>query len=152
MQSRRNENVRRMHGFSFIELMAVLVLMSILVTMALPSYQSSVKRAKRAEAWTVMMKGMQQQERHYSVHGSYADFSAEKPQGFAWYSGSTPEGSAYEISAVPCEGQGLKECVMLIAVPGTARVRQGYADTACGTLRLDSAGRRSASSGGKGCW
>ena len=152
MQSGRNKGARWRHGFSFIELMAVLVLMSILTALAVPSYQSSVKRTKRAEAWTVMMKGMQQQERYYSIHGSYADFSAEKPQGFSWHSGSTPESSAYEISAGPCEGQDLKECVILSAMPGTARVRQGYADTACGTLRLDSAGRRSASGGGKGCW
>ncbi len=153
MQSRRNEQGTRIHhGFSLIELIAVLVLMSILIVLALPSYQSSVKRAKRVEAWAVMMKNMQQQERHYSIHGSYAEFSVAKPQKFFWYSGSAPETSAYEISAEECEGHTLKQCVMLIAVPGTAKVQQGYSDKECGTLSLSSAGVRKAGGNGKPCW
>lgn len=152
MQANRNEQPGRNLGFTFIELLVVLALMTILVAFALPSYQSAVQRAKRAEAWTVMMKNMQQQERHYSVHGRYAEFSADEPKGFLWYSGSTPQNSAYEISARECEGHTLKQCVMLVAQPGAAGVQHGYSDQDCGTLTLNSAGIRTASGEAAPCW
>ena len=150
MQSKTNRPAQGIHGFSFIEVMAVLVLLSILMSMAIPSYQSSVKRAKRAEAWGVLMKNMQQQERHYSMHGRYADFSYAAPQGFSWHSGSTPESSAYEIHGEACEDATLTQCVTLFAQPGTAKVQSAYADKECGTLSLDSV--RKASGDGKSCW
>lgn len=152
MQSRRSKPFFAGAGFTYIELLAVLIVLGILATLALPSYQDSVRRAKRAEAWTVMMKNMQQQERHFSVHGSYAGFSADDAQGFAWHSGGTPKTSAYEISAVACSGFTLKQCVLLTATPGTARVQSGYADLQCGTLTLNSAGMRTVSGSGVSCW
>lgn len=152
MTSRKNESVFFAAGFTYIELLAVLIVLGILSMLALPSYQDSVKRAKRAEAWTVLMKTMQQQERHYSVHGSYASFSASEERGFAWYSGNAPKSSAYEISAAACDGFTLKQCVLLTAEPGTARVQQGYADPRCGKLTLNSTGIRTASGHGSPCW
>lgn len=152
MESRRNRSPVWMRGFTFIELLAVLALLAILMALAVPSYQASVKRTKRAEAWAAMMKIMQQQERHYSMHGSYAAYSAGKSQGFSWHSGSTPESSAYEISAAACEGYTLKQCVILAAKPGNERVQSGYSDKDCGTLTLNSAGIRTASGNGTACW
>lgn len=152
MRSRRNELRLVNSGFTLIELVVVLLVLSILAFIALPSYQESVRRAKRAEAWAVLMKTMQQQERYYSVHGSYAAFSAAKPQSFIWYSGSSPESSAYEISAAACEGYTLKQCVMLTAEPGTPRVQRSYSDPGCGSLSFNSAGKRSAGGNGRTCW
>lgn len=152
MQARKNKSRAFTDGFTFIELMVVLVLLAILMALAVPSYQASVRRAKRAEAWAAMMKIMQQQERHYSMHGSYAAYSASKPEGFAWHSGSTPQGSAYEISAAACDGYTLKQCVILMAKPGTDRVQSRYADEECGMLTLDSSGIRSARGKGNACW
>ena len=152
MPANREQPIVQVSGFSLIELLAVLALLAILMALALPSYQSSVRRANRAEAWSVMMKIMHEQERHYSMHGSYAAFSAAKARGFTWYSGGRPENSAYEISAAECDGHTLKQCVILSAEPGTSKVRQGYADEDCGTLTLDSAGVRTASGNGSSCW
>jgi type IV pilus assembly protein PilE len=152
MRARKNRFLAFMQGFTFIELLVVLALMAILMALAVPSYQASIRRAKRAEAWAVMMKVMQQQERHYSMHASYAAYSAGKPQRFTWHSGSTPESSAYEIHATACEGRTLTQCVMLTAEPGTAHVQEGYSDEDCGKLTLDSAGIRTASGKGVSCW
>jgi type IV pilus assembly protein PilE len=152
MQAGRNRLPAFMRGFTFIELLAVLALLAIMTALAVPSYQVSIKRAKRAEAWAAMMKIMHQQERHYSMHGSYAAYSIGKPQGFAWHSGSTPQSSAYEISASACHGRTLKQCVVLKAEPGTKRVQSGYSDEDCGALTLDSAGTRTASGNGTSCW
>lgn len=152
MQAIKNRPPAFMRAFTLIELLAVLALLVILMALAVPSYQASIKRAKRAEAWAAMMKIMQQQERHYSMHGSYAAYSAVKPRGFAWHSGSTPQVSAYEISASACESHTLKQCIILTAKPGTERVQSGYADKDCGTLTLDSAGMRTASGNGTFCW
>lgn len=152
MQSRANEAFASCPGFSVIELLAVMVMLAILAALSLPSYQDAVRRAKRAEAWATLLKNMQQQERYYSRYGSYAAFSALQPQGFTWHSGSTPQSSAYEISATACEGHTLKHCVILTAEPGGRHVQLSYADPACGALSLDSAGVRAVSGAGDSCW
>lgn len=152
MQSRRNEFRILISGFTLIELVVVLLVLGILAVVAVPSYQESVRRAKRAEAWAALMKTMQQQERYYSVHGTYAAFSHAKPQSFIWYSGSNPESSAYEISAAACEGYTLKQCVMLTAEPGAPRVQRSYSDPDCGSLSFNSAGKKAAGGKGRTCW
>lgn len=46
--ARRSSNVRRLRGFTFIELMVVLTIIVVLVTMAIPIYQKSILRAKES--------------------------------------------------------------------------------------------------------
>ena len=156
MQAKRNNRstppCSPAQGFSLLEMLVVLALLALLMRIALPSYQDSVRRAKRTEAWASMMKAMQQQERHYSLHGTYVAFSAKQANGFHWYSGSSPANSAYELSAAACDKHTLKQCVILTARPGTGRVQSGYTDAACGTITLNSAGVRSASGNGAQCW
>lgn len=45
---------RHQQGFSFIELMVVVCIIAILTTMAIPSYQSHIKRARFSEILTIV--------------------------------------------------------------------------------------------------
>jgi type IV pilus assembly protein PilE len=84
--------------------------------------------------------------------------------GFKWWSGASPAVSAYEVHAEACDGaadatQGggageadLRQCVALVAIPGSARVDSRFRDSACGTLTLLSTGEQRAAGPGKGCW
>jgi type IV pilus assembly protein PilE len=144
------------HGFSLVELMAVLAIIGILAAIAIPSYAAYVTRTRRIEAQVALVEAMQLEERYYTDHNAYAAFSADADtpaaKRFRWHSGATPAGSAYELRAAPCEGQSLAECVRIEAMPGTARVDGRFRDPECGTLSLDSATRQGASGKGSGCW
>lgn len=141
-------------GFTLVEALAVLAVFAILAAIAYPSYVESVRKGKRAEGRAALYLVMQQQERHYSHHGSYIAFSAssvdEQERKFTWFSGASAANSAYEIKAEACPDESIRDCVLLAAMPGTARVDSGYADPACGNLTLTSTGIRRAQR--PDCW
>ena len=141
-------------GFTMIEIMIVLVILVILAAIALPSYQESIRKGRRAEGHAALVRIMQQQERYYSMHTSYIAFSSESTDAdarrFSWFSGEKASSSSYEIIATPCDGEGLRECVVLTALPGTAKVDSRYRDPVCGNLILDSRGKRTANE--DRCW
>jgi type IV pilus assembly protein PilE len=145
---------RHRTGYTLIELLIVLVLLAILATLANASYRHAVIKTKRVEGRAALLTLMQQQEQVFAQRMTYLAFSASaatpQAQQFKWYSGGAPVTSAYEIEATPCTGKQLAECVLLTAHPGTSRVDTGFVDPACGRLRLDSVGRKSAD--GNDCW
>lgn len=143
-------------GFTLIELLVVLVVALLLSAAAYPAYTEIAIRARRAEAQAALQLLMQQQERYYSKHGSYIAFSAdaadEEARAFQWWSGATVAGSAYEIEGKACAAESIRDCVQLIATPGTARVDAAFHDKACGNLILTSTGLRLATGPGPQCW
>lgn len=150
----RAQRAERPGGFTFIELMVVLVLFAILARLVYPSYVEAVRKAKRIEGRAALSQLMQQQELYFSRHNSYIKFSRtttdSEEKKFAWYSGNVPAKSAYEIVGEPCENETLRNCVVLTARAGTANVDASYRDPACGTMTLNSAGVRKADSAE--CW
>ena len=139
-------------GFTLIELMVVLAIVSLLVVLVFPAFQQYVVRGKRAQAQAALLQLMQQQERYYTQNGFYLAFSAAAAGPFTWWSGSTAAHSAYEIRGSACAQQTLAQCVMLTALPGTDLVDPAFKDAECATLTLDSAGRRRASGPAPRCW
>ncbi len=143
-----------MKGFTLIELMIVLAVLMLLAALAYPSYADSVRKARRMEGQAALVEAMGSQERYYTEHRSYREFSAADTEldGFRWWSGSTARGSAYELDAHPCAGRSADECIELRARPGTERVDGRFRDPDCGVLTLDSAGRQSSSGTSLNCW
>lgn len=141
-------------GFTFIELMIILVIVGILARLAYPSYLEAVRKTKRAVGRAALLRLMQQQELYFSRHNSYIPFSfastdAEERK-FIWYSGNTSEKSAYEIKGEPCVNETIRSCVLLTAQAGTTNVDVNYRDPLCGTMKLTSSGAREADS--RECW
>ncbi|MDQ9169758.1 type IV pilin protein [Oxalobacteraceae bacterium R-40] len=139
-------------GFSLLELMVVLVILAILAAFQYPSYKESVRKARRAEGRAALAEAMQQQERLYSQQSSYVAFSASNPNGFKWFSGDSPKGSAYELRAEACKNDTVRNCIVVYAMPGTARVKSSFQDDLCGELSLSSNGINNASGTGNDCW
>lgn len=137
-----------------IELVTVLAIIAILATIALPTYREAVVQIKRNEGQNALLRSMQQQEQLYTQRTAYLAFSATSTDRdasrFKWYSGESAPTSAYEIEAEACPDMQLAECVRIRARPGTKRVNQRYLDQACGTLWLDSFGKKGAD--GENCW
>lgn len=147
-------------GFSLIELLAVLAIVGLLLTLALPAYHGHVVRAKRVQGQSALLRLMQQQERYYTQNNQYLAFNsasqAPQAQQFKWWSGDGPVGSAggsaYEIEAVACPDLGIGQCVLLRALPGTAKVDPQFHDPECGVLSLNSMGQRGSSGPASRCW
>lgn len=141
-------------GFTLIELMIAVAVAAILAGIAYPSYIEHVRKAKRTEGKVALLQLLQQQERFYSQRGSYIAFSSssvdEDEKRFKWYSGETEKSSAYEIVGDACQGETIKNCVLLTAKPGTSKVDTNFKDSACGNLTITSTGIKGAD--GDNCW
>lgn len=140
-------------GFTLIETMVVLLILSVLAALAYPNYAAHVAKMRRIEGQVALIDALQQQERHHAQHHTYVAFSAAEPvAGLRWWSGSRALDSAYELEAQACEGSELRDCVEIRARPGTANVDARYSDSECGTLSLSSTGEQGASGGSSQCW
>lgn len=152
MRPLRRSNSSR--GMTLIQVMVALAIVAILASIAFPSYKEAARKAKRAEGRAALYQLMLQQERFYSMRNRYIAFSSEATgedeKQFKWFSGNTPDSSAYEIKAEACTGDTILNCVRLVAMPGTAMVDANFDDPLCGTLALTSTGEKEANA--PECW
>lgn len=136
---------RKFSGFTLIELMVVVAVIAILAAIAYPSMQDHVRKAKRAEGKTALLKAAQLLERYYSDNNTYVVDIAPLfalGAGATVYSGENPADtkSAYQITVAAATGPcPLANCFLLTATPNNP-----FADADCGNLTLTSTGVR--------CW
>jgi type IV pilus assembly protein PilE len=57
-------------GFTLIELMVVVVIATILLSIAVPSYMSQVRQSRRTEAKTAVLDLASREERYFSTNGA----------------------------------------------------------------------------------
>lgn len=152
----RMERMERRGGFTLLEVMVTLLIISILAALAYPSYLAYIVKGKRVQGQASLFQLMQQEERYFSQNNTYIVFSAsssaEDERIFQWWSGDTAARSAYEIQAEACPGDTIAQCVQLSALPGTRNVDTSFRDADCATLTLSSNGRRAASGPSTRCW
>ncbi|MFO1262009.1 MAG: type IV pilin protein [Rhodoferax sp.] len=139
-QSQRN------HGFTLIEVMIVVAIVGLLAAVALPSYNSHVLRTRRAAAAGCLLELAQQMERRYTTSMSYAgttlpsaacnaNATTELANFYTFAFDADPTATAFKINATPINAQ--------------------TADTKCGTLVIDQAGKKDISGGTdtwQACW
>ena len=143
----------RMRGFTLIEVLVALLIVSILASIAWPNYAAYLTKTRRMEGKVALIMAMQQQEQHHALHHSYVAFSSAAPvAGLPWWSGTAAGASYYELDAEACPARTLRDCVQLRASPGTANVDVRFRDAECGTLTLLSTGEQGASGPSKRCW
>ena len=88
-----------MQGVTLLELMIVIVVLSLIVTVAIPNYREYSARAKRTEARSALLQIATNQERHYLQNNTYTEDMTNL--GFAaagW--NNTPSGS-YRVRVDP---------------------------------------------------
>lgn len=132
-----NENaMNKQGGFNLIELMAVIAIIGIIASIAVPSYQKSVMKSARGEGMTETLDMMRSQENFFANNFTYSTDLTDLNY-------SDPHISAngkYQISASKCAGLDLTQCVLL-----TATAVNGQVDD--GDLTLDSQGNRTHGTG-----
>lgn len=131
----------RARGFTLIELIIVTVIVAILASVALSSYQSGVRKARRTEARVALSVLSQQLERCLTQFGSYNDAACVVPA-----ASETPQGhyrvalvrtaSTFSITAFALNGQ--------------------MSDKPCATFSIDNFGSKTATASGGAvstdCW
>lgn len=136
-------------GFTLIEVIIVVVVVSILMAIALPAYESSMQKNRRTQAKEALMDVANQQEQHMLDQGTYTDDMVALGFGADPY--VTDDGNGYySVDAADC-GNGLTRCYVLTANPvaGSAQAK----DTRCTQFTLNSNGLKSASgSDANNCW
>lgn len=72
----KNNNFTSQFGFTLIEVMVVVIVLSILSGIAIPSYQNYMKRGYRADAKSLLVENAQFMERNFTVANRYHKDSA----------------------------------------------------------------------------
>jgi type IV pilus assembly protein PilE len=135
--------LKKIKGFTLIELMIVVVVIAILAAIVVPNYMGHVRKTRRTQVKTDMLEYTQMLEREYTLNRSYAGF----PVGT--YNRSPRTGTQYYALTytIPAAGN----TYTITATPVGAQT-QDNGD--CGTMTLNSQGVKTATGGlgANGCW
>ena len=136
--------VPRIEAFSLIELLTVMVILSIMVGIAYPSYRQHVIKANRSDAHIAIQKIAMAEERNYAVLHRYTD-------NMAVLGGSASAEGYYTLAAYTGHsGTGISNCssvtsdsaatgaYTIIALPDSSKSQSS--DSECTCIYLDSRG------------
>ena len=146
MQLRAAQHSR---GFTLIELMVVVVIATILVAIALPSYMTQLRQSRRTEAKTALLDLAGREERYFSTGANGANYSATPAD--LGYAGAFPQkiGSGYYTVSVCVAGSGGAPCApsaaagpmyTITATPVAGSSQAG--DAQCTSFSVDSVGQQ----------
>jgi type IV pilus assembly protein PilE len=155
----------RHRGFTLVELIVAMVILSILAAIAIPSYSQYVLKSHRTEAKAALMDAASLEERYFSTSNLYTNSALQLGYGVAGPPPSIPVGTGYYVisiidvnppvaptAAVP-GGTPANFLITAVPAPGSMQVN----DTACASFTITSAGVQTAlNSGGAdntaNCW
>ena len=135
--------INKQGGFTLVELMVVIVIVGILASIAVPAYNDSVRKGRRADAKSTLTTVAARMEQYFMDNKTYttdltdlgyADDPADSTDGF------------YEITAAACTGGVIATCFELTAAPPAGGVQAS--DTDCDEMKLDSNGLQTPTA----CW
>ena len=128
---RRRGSLIKQSGFSIVEIMIAVVIMTVIAGVAYPSFMSSVRKSRRADAVDSFIQIQQAQERYRNNNSSYASnlttlsFSSNSPTTSAGYytmSVSASATNSYTVTAT--------------AVSGKSQASDSQGGSSCSTLTV----------------
>ena len=126
-------------GFTLLELLIVLVLVSVVAALAMPGYRQHLIRVHRTEAMTALLQLQSAEEKFYLRHNSYtSNITAAPPIGLGLSTATSS--NKYLLSvAIADDGQ------TFIATAAPAPSGGQEADQECLAFSIDARGRRAVS-------
>ena len=153
--------MRQETGFTLLELMVVVVIVTILVSIAVPSYMQQVRQSRRTEAKAAILDLAGREETYFATNGTnYTNTAANL--GYATF---TPIGSGYYNIAVcvataagttpPCDPNANAPTAPSYYITATPVAGLSQAnDAQCTSFSVDSTGQQFSTGTGVGayCW
>jgi type IV pilus assembly protein PilE len=148
-------------GFTLLELMVTVAIVSILATIAATSYQSQVMRSRRTDARSAILDLAGREEKLFSTTNQYSNSPAALGYGAAATFPAPPLGipvgssgtDYYNVSVQwPDPGQGVPNSYLITATPIASTAQAG--DTACASLSVNQLGQQTSTGTGTAatCW
>lgn len=142
-------------GFTLIELMVTIVIATILLSIAIPSYQAQIRKSRRTEARNALLDLAAREERYFSTANAYSQTPADL--GYTAFGAANPIGSGYyyltvtATAAAPATNQ-LATYTLTATATGTQ-----VNDTSCRTFTVNQLGQQSSQDGSTNdttttCW
>jgi type IV pilus assembly protein PilE len=144
--------MRKIAGFTLIELVVAMVIAAILAAIAIPSYSSYVRKSRRTDAKTALLDIASLEERLYSTTNAYSSTPTD-----LGYTGAFPVilgGGDYKVDITAGAPVTLATSTAPASFSFTATALNDQAnDTQCVTMTVTSTGVQSASPDNSGaCW
>jgi type IV pilus assembly protein PilE len=133
----------RAAGFTLIELMIVVVIVTVLLMVAIPTYLSQMRESRRTEARDYLVELASREERYYATQNAYT--STASNLGYAGFGLGSPVGSGYyyiNAPTIPDPNNATQPSFSLTADPVAGKGQDK--DTYCASFTVESNGKRTA--------
>jgi type IV pilus assembly protein PilE len=125
--------IRRIGGFTLIELMIVVAIIAILAAIAVPWWGRYTYRARRTDGQKILLHVAQAEERYYTDYNRYPVTGAS-----LGYAGTiTSENGYYTVSLATPSGSSVGTAYVATATPVAGSPQE---NDACGPLSIDNTG------------
>jgi type IV pilus assembly protein PilE len=129
-------------GFTLLELMIAVVVVSILAAVAYPSYLTRIQKSRRSDATSGLVAAAQSMERYFTEHATYVGATFGSGASDIYLSKSTNDYYGLAITSQTASGFTLK-----------ATPKGTQTNDSCGNFTYDQAGTKGASGGSVAtCW
>jgi len=146
LQRDKQASARAERGFTIIELLIALAVVAILVGVAVPTYQDSVRKSRRGQAKSDLAEAAQAMERSYTLNNTYVVAGKTTVADYTGFGQSPQKGTKfYDLSF---DGAVAAGTFKIVAKPVTGT---GQEKDACGTLSIDNTGKKEPATPEK-CW
>lgn len=88
-------------GFTLVELMVTIVIGSILLAVAIPSYQSQIRKSRRTEAKNALLDLAAREERYFTTANAYTNDPVSLGYPAGGFGATAPIGGGYYYLNVP---------------------------------------------------
>jgi type IV pilus assembly protein PilE len=140
-------------GFTLVELMIVVVIASVLLAIAVPSYIDKVRKSRRVEAKTALLDIAGREERFFNTNNTYS--STPSDLGYGAVSASFPMAVGSNYYNVNVTFTAVVVGPPLVAptytITATA-INDQLKDTNCKTFTLNNYGVQTSAPSTTGCW
>lgn len=136
-----------MSGFTLVELMIVVVILTLLAAIAIPSYSNQIRKSRRSEAKSALLDLAGREERYMATNGAYTSsasalgYSSFTNIGSGYYDLAVTSGTgSYTPTAPTATTAGTPAMYVLTA---TVRTTGGQnKDSNCQAFQVNSAGQQ----------
>ena len=143
----RGQNAFSASGFTLIEVMVVVVLIALLASLAIPSYQKFIVKARRTEAKELLYSAAQRQQQYFTQMNVYTTDAVNQLK-----VATTSTNGYYTLSIAAGHSGSINSSYSMSATPATGSSQTS--DAACGIFTINSLSQRtvSGSQTSPPCW